>query len=73
MSADAIAGAEAVINTAKDDVRERVFALTDGQGVDVVFDTVGGPRFEPALRSLGIGGRQIAIPALVIGALVLIW
>ena len=45
-----------VINTTKEDVRERVFALTDGHGVDVVLDTVGGPMFEPALRSLGIGG-----------------
>lgn len=60
-SSDPIAGAEAVINTAKEDVRERVLALTGGGGVDVVLDAVGGPMFEPALRSLRIGGRQVAI------------
>jgi NADPH:quinone reductase len=35
--------------------------LTEGRGVDVVFDTVGGPMFETALRSLRFGGRQVAI------------
>jgi NADPH:quinone reductase len=35
--------------------------LTAGKGVDAVFDTVGGPMFEPALRSLRFGGRQVAI------------
>ncbi len=54
-------GAEAVISTTHEDVRERVFALTDGRGVDVVLDAVGGPMFEPALRSLRVGGRQVAI------------
>jgi NADPH:quinone reductase len=43
------------------DVRERVFELTKGNGADAVFDTVGGAMFEPALRSLRIGGRQITI------------
>lgn len=27
----------------------------------MVFDTVGGPMFEPAVRSLAFGGRQVAI------------
>ena len=35
--------------------------LTAGKGVDAVFDTVGGAMFEPALRSLRLGGRQVAI------------
>ena len=35
--------------------------LTAGRGVDAVFDTAGGPLFEPALRSLRRGGRQVAI------------
>jgi len=51
----------AVINTTTEDVRERIFELTKGKGADAVFDTVGGSMFEPALRSLRIGGRQIAI------------
>jgi len=56
-----IPGADAVINTTTEDVRGRVFELTKGKGADTVFDTVGGPMFEPALRSLRIGGRHIAI------------
>jgi NADPH2:quinone reductase len=60
-SSDPIPGTEAVVNTKSEDLRERVLALTAGRGVDAVFDTVGGPMFEPALRSLGFGGRQVAI------------
>jgi NADPH:quinone reductase len=60
-SSEPIPGADAVINTTTEDVRERVFELTEGKGADAVFDTVGGAMFEPALRSLRLGGRQIAI------------
>jgi NADPH:quinone reductase-like Zn-dependent oxidoreductase len=56
-----VAGAAAVIDTGREDLRERVLELTNGAGADVVFDTVGGSMFEPALRSLKRGGRQIAI------------
>lgn len=56
-----IPGTETVINTKTEDLRERVLELTGGKGVDAVFDTVGGPMFEPALRSLRFGGRQVAI------------
>jgi NADPH2:quinone reductase len=58
---DPIPGAESAVNTKTEDLRERVLELTLGKGVDVVFDTVGGPLFEPALRSLSYGGRQVAI------------
>jgi NADPH:quinone reductase len=34
---------------------------TGGQGVDIVLDTVGGDLFRPCLRTLRVGGRQIAI------------
>jgi len=60
-SSDPIPGADAVINTTTEDLRERVFALTQAKGADAVFDTVGGAMFEPALRSLRVGGRQINI------------
>jgi len=56
-----VIGAEAVIDVTKEDLRERVLASTGGKGADAVFDTVGGPMFEPALHSLRIGGRQVAI------------
>lgn len=54
-------GSASLIDTTKEDLRERVFALTGGRGADAVFDTVGGAMFEPALRSLRHGGRQVAI------------
>ena len=61
MSSDPLPGTESVINTKTEDLRERVLERTAGQGVDAVFDTVGGALFEPALRSLRRGGRQVAI------------
>ncbi len=60
-SSKPIAGVDAVINTTAEDLRESVLQLTGGKGADAVFDTVGGSMFEPALRSLGIAGRHIAI------------
>src|ERR1700756_4591264 len=61
LSSEPPSGAAAVINTKTEDLPKRVFELTDGKGADAVFDTVGGAMFEPALRCLRIGGRQIAI------------
>lgn len=54
-------GASEGINYAAQDLRERVRALTGGEGVDVVFDPVGGSYAEPALRSLGWDGRYLVI------------
>ena len=53
--------ADAVINTATHDLAQEARALTDGKGADLVLDAVGGPMFEPCLKSLRLGGRQIAI------------
>jgi NADPH2:quinone reductase len=58
---DPIPGTESVINTKTEDLHARVLELTYGKRVNVVFDTVGGPMFEPALRSLSYGGRQVVI------------
>jgi NADPH:quinone reductase-like Zn-dependent oxidoreductase len=38
-----------------------VRGTTNGRGAEVVFDTVGGPMFEPALQSLGHSGRLLEI------------
>lgn len=54
-------GAEAGIAYADEDLRERLKALTDGNGVDVVFDPVGGAYAEPALRSTAWRGRYLVI------------
>src|SRR2546425_2011069 len=54
-------GADAAINYASEDLRERIKALTEGRGVDVVYDAVGGPYTEPAFRSLAWRGRLLVV------------
>ena len=54
-------GADAVINYATEDLREKIKDLTGGKGVDVVYDAVGGPYSEPALRSTTWRGRFVVI------------
>ncbi|HVP08292.1 MAG TPA: NADPH:quinone oxidoreductase family protein [Burkholderiales bacterium] len=54
-------GADAGINYATEDLREKIRELTGGRGVDVVYDAVGGPYAEPALRSVGWRGRFLVI------------
>jgi NADPH2:quinone reductase len=54
-------GADATINYAREDLRERIKALTDGKGVDVIYDPVGGPYTEPAFRSIAWRGRHLVV------------
>ena len=54
-------GADATINYATEDLRERIKALTDGKGPDVIYDPVGGQYAEPAFRSIGWRGRYLVI------------
>jgi NADPH2:quinone reductase len=54
-------GADALINYAASDLRERIREVTGGKGVDVVYDPVGGGYADPALRSLAAGGRYLVI------------
>lgn len=54
-------GADATINYATEDLRERVKQLTDGRGPDVIYDPVGGPYTEPALRSIAWRGRLLVV------------
>jgi len=54
-------GADEVINYAREDMRERLKAITGGRGVDVVYDPVGGEYSEPALRSMAWRGRFLVI------------
>ena len=51
----------ATIDYAREDLRERIKALTDGKGVDVVCDPVGGPYTELALRSTAWRGRLLVV------------
>jgi NADPH2:quinone reductase len=64
-------GADETVDYTRENLRERLKALTDGRGVDVVYDPVGGELAEPALRSIAWRGRYLvvgfaggAIPAL---------
>jgi NADPH2:quinone reductase len=54
-------GADETINYNTEDLRERVKALTEGRGVDVVYDAVGGSYTEPALRSIAWRGRLLVV------------
>src|SRR5688572_9332412 len=54
-------GADATINYATEKLTERVMALTNDKGADVCFDPVGGELFDPALSSLGWGGRFLLV------------
>jgi NADPH:quinone reductase len=53
------AGAHEVVPV--DDFRDEVHRLTDGRGVDVVVDPVGGDRFTDSLRSLAREGRLLVL------------
>ncbi len=53
-------GADAAIDSA-DDVKTRARELTDGAGVDLVYDVVGGDVAEAALRALRFDGRFCVI------------
>lgn len=44
-----------------DGFRDAVKELTDGRGVDIVVDPVGGDRFTDSLRSLAVGGRLLVV------------
>lgn len=54
-------GADEVIDSSLDDFVERARALTQGVGVDLVFDPVGGDIFHRSLECLAFGGRLLAI------------
>ncbi len=55
------AGADHLIDYTREDLRERIKALTGGRGVDVVYDPVGGDAFDQSLRSIAWEGRIIVI------------
>lgn len=54
-------GADAVIDYGTESLRDRLKELTQGRGVDVVLDTVGGPYFDPAFRALATEGRYLVV------------
>jgi NADPH2:quinone reductase len=54
-------GADETINYTSEDLRDRLRTITEGRGVDVVYDAVGGPHSEPAFRSIAWNGRFLVV------------
>ena len=54
-------GAESAIDPLTEDLKVRARELTDGAGIDVVYDVAGGDVSEPALRALRFDGRFLVI------------
>ena len=61
LAAAAEHGADDGIDYSKKSLKDRVMELTDGKGVDVCFDPIGGDLFDSALSSLGWGGRILLV------------
>lgn len=55
------AGADELVNYSDSSLRERLKELTQGQGVDVIYDPVGGTLFEEAFRSIAWNGRMLVV------------
>jgi NADPH2:quinone reductase len=54
-------GAIETINYESEDLKSRIKELTDGKGVDVVYDPVGGKLAEAALRGMAWKGRYLVV------------
>jgi NADPH2:quinone reductase len=54
-------GADDVVDSSREDFVERINELTNGVGVDLIFDPVGGDIFNRSLSCLNFGGRLLAI------------
>ena len=54
-------GADAALNCQEIDIKQELKQHTNGNGVDVVYDCVGGALSEPALRSLKWRGRYLVV------------
>ncbi len=54
-------GADEVIRYDKEDLKESAKSLTNGNGVDIVIDPVGGDATEQALRATAFNGRHLVI------------
>lgn len=54
-------GADYGIDYSREDLRERVKAITNGQGADVIYDPVGGDIFDACMRCVAWEGRVLII------------
>lgn len=61
LNACAEKGADHLINYSDEDLRARIKEITLDQGVDIVYDPVGGPIATEALRSMAWKGRYLVV------------
>lgn len=54
-------GSDLLINYEEEDLKSRIKELTDGKGVDVVFDPVGGKYTDSAIRGMAWKGRYLIV------------
>jgi NADPH:quinone reductase len=54
-------GCDRIVNLKQENLKEAILAATDGKGVNIVYDTVGGPMFEICLETLANKGRLVEI------------
>jgi NADPH:quinone reductase len=54
-------GAEEVVNYAKEDLKDALKRLGGQHGIDVIYDPVGGPYSEAALRAIAWEGRHLVV------------
>lgn len=54
-------GADVLIDYGQDDLKSALRTVTDGRGVDVIFDPVGGALADPAFRAMAWDGRYLVI------------
>jgi NADPH2:quinone reductase len=54
-------GADEAINYREGPFKDKVKALTDGNGADVIYDPVGGDIFDQSLRCVNWGGRLLVV------------
>jgi NADPH:quinone reductase len=54
-------GADFTINYTTENLREKINEYTDGVGVDVIYDPIGGSFAETAIRSMAWNGRYLVI------------
>jgi NADPH2:quinone reductase len=61
LAAAQASGADELIDYSDGELKEKVKALTDGKGVDVIYDPVGGDLFDQCMRCIGWYGRVLVI------------
>jgi NADPH2:quinone reductase len=54
-------GADITINYSRENLRDAVKKHTNGRGVDVIYDPVGGDLFDQAIRTIAWNGRYLVI------------